>query len=65
MLRLISLLGMSSGFLFISPPFRASVLLGLGRTILELDKYSPWSYMVLALVLGYFAVKSLAPVKPQ
>jgi len=65
MLRVISLLGMSSGFLMISPPFRANVLLGLARTIFELDKYSPWSYMGLALVLGYFAVKSLTPAKPQ
>jgi len=56
---------MSSGFLIISPPFRASALNGLGLAIFQLDKYSPWSYIALALALGYLAVKSLAPAKPQ
>ncbi len=65
MLRIISLGGMASGFLLISPSFRGTVLRGLGKGIFQLDHYSPWSYVVLALMLGIVAVKSLAPAKPQ
>ena len=65
MTRFISLLGMASGFLLISPSFRGTVLGGLGQAILVLGQYSPWSYIALALTLSVFAAKSLAPAKPK
>ena len=57
--------GFSVLFLLISPSLRGSVLFGLGRATFELAKYSPYSYIVLALFLGVAAVKSLAPARPQ
>jgi hypothetical protein len=65
MIRLISLLGMTGGFLFISPSLRGSALNGLALVIFKLDKYNPYSYILLALVLGAAAVWSLASPKPQ
>jgi hypothetical protein len=65
MLRIFSLFGMAALFLLISPSLRASVLFGLGQATFELAKYSPYSYIVLALILGAGAVRSLAPAKPQ
>jgi hypothetical protein len=65
MLRAISLLGMAGGFLLISPSLRGSVLSGLGQATLEMSKYSPYSYIVLALALGTAAVWSLATPKAQ
>ena len=65
MLRLLSLFGMAALFLLISPAFRGSVLSILGQATLELAKYSPYSYIALAILLGAGAVKSLAPAKPQ
>lgn len=65
MLRVISIFGMASLFLLISPSLRGSVLFGLGRATFELAKYSPYSYIALALALGTCAVMSLAPSKPQ
>jgi len=56
---------MAALFLLISPSLRATVLLGLGQATLELGKYSPYSYIFLALILGAGAVKSLAPSRPQ
>jgi hypothetical protein len=56
---------MATVFLAISSSFRETVLSGLGQAVLVLTQYSPWSYIGLALALGVFAVKSLAPVKPQ
>lgn len=57
--------GMAALFLLISPSLRATVLVGLGQATLELSKYSPYSYIVIAIILGFGAVKSLAPAKPQ
>jgi len=65
MLRIISIFGMAALFLLISGELRASVLLGLGKATFELAKYSPYSYIVVVLILGAGAVKSLAPSKPQ
>jgi hypothetical protein len=65
MLRLMSIFGMASGFLLISPSFRGSVLDGLGSATFELAKYSPYSYILMAIVLGVGAVKSLASPRPQ
>jgi len=57
--------GMAALFLLISADLRATVLTGLGRATFELAKYSPYSYIVVALALGAGAVMSLAPSKPQ
>ena len=65
MLRVISLFGMAGGFLLISPSLRGSVLFGLGEATTQMSKYSPYSYIVLALALGAAAVWSLASPKPQ
>ena len=65
MLRIISIFGMASGFLLISPSLRGSVLTGLGHATFEISKYSPYSYIVMALALGAGAVWSLATPKAQ
>jgi hypothetical protein len=65
MTRFLSMAGMGGFFMFISAPMRADVLNGLARVVFALGKYSPYSYVLLALALGTFAVKSLAPAKPQ
>jgi hypothetical protein len=57
--------GFGALFLLISPSLRESVLSGLGQTMLQLSKYSPYSYIGLAIVLGAGAVKSLATPRPQ
>ena len=51
MLRACSLLGMTSGFLIISPGLRGSLLNGFAQAAAELDKYSPYSYFGVALAL--------------
>jgi hypothetical protein len=56
---------MAALFLLISPSLRGSVLFGLGEATLQIAKYSPYSYIVIALVLGSGAVMSLGPAKPQ
>jgi hypothetical protein len=65
MLRFIGCMTMGTAFLVISPPLRASVLNGLGQATFQIAKYSPYSYIGLALALGVFAVKSLASERPQ
>ena len=65
MLRVMSIFGMAALFLTISPSLRASVLMGLGRATFEIGKYSPYSYIGLALALGTCAVMSLASPRPQ
>lgn len=59
------MLGMGGGFLLISPSLRATVLFGLGQAMLEMAKYSPYSYVGAALALGVGAVWSMATPKPQ
>ena len=56
---------MAGGFLFISPPFRGTVLNLLNQGMLFMDKHSPYSYIVLAISLGVAAVWSLSAPKPQ
>jgi uncharacterized membrane protein YdcZ (DUF606 family) len=51
MVRAFSLLGMTSGFLVISPGLRGTVMDGFGLAAVELDKYSPYSYVGVAFVL--------------
>ena len=51
MLRACSLLGMASGFLIISPGLRGTLLNGIAQAAAGLDKYSPYSYAIVALVL--------------
>jgi hypothetical protein len=65
MLRILGAFTMAAAFLLISPSLRESVLKGLGQATLELAKYSPYSYIALAVFLGVFAVKSLAVPKAQ
>src|SRR5580704_16340808 len=65
MLRILSIFGMAAAFLWISPPLRVTVLTGLGQATLMLAKFSPYSYILLALTLGAGAVMSLASPKPQ
>jgi hypothetical protein len=65
MVRIFGALLMAAAFLLISPSLRETALVGLGQATLELAKYSPYSYILLALGLGCFAVKSLAMPKPQ
>ena len=65
MIRVMSLLGMTSGFLLISPSLRGSALNVLGRATFALDKYSPYSYIAMALVLGAAAILSLSSAKPR
>ncbi len=65
LLRFISLLGMTGGFLLISPSLRGTVLFGISRGMFELAKYSPYSYIALALAVGGGAVWSMTSPKPQ
>lgn len=65
MLRAISIFGMASLFLLISPSLRGSVFFGLDQATIQMGKYSPYSYIALALALGAAAVWSLASPKPQ
>jgi hypothetical protein len=51
MIRVFSFLGMTGGFLIISPKLRESVLDGVAQVVAGLDKYSPYSYAGVALVL--------------
>ena len=51
MVRACSLLGMASGFLIISPGLRGTLLDGFAQAAAGLDKYSPYSYALVALVL--------------
>ena len=51
---------MAGAFLLISAPLRGSVLKGLAWAMFEMDRHSPFSYIVLALAVGAGAVRSLA-----
>ena len=51
MLRACSLLGMAGVFLIISPGLRGTLLHGFAQAAAGLDKYSPYSYAVVALAL--------------
>ena len=42
---------MASGFLIISPGLRGTLLNGFAQAAAGLDKYSPYSYAVVGLVL--------------
>lgn len=65
MVRAIAVFGFAALFLLISPSLRESVLFGLAQAMLQVAKYSPYSYILLAIVLGVGAVKSLATPRPQ
>jgi hypothetical protein len=56
---------MAALFLLISGDLRATAAFGLGQATLEIAKYSPYSYILLALALGAGAMRSLATPKPQ
>ena len=65
MVRAFSILGMTSGFLIISPGLRGTVLNGIAQAAAGLDTYSPYSYagVALALLGGLFLTfsKGAAP----
>jgi hypothetical protein len=65
LLRILSIFGLAALFLLISPSLRETVLFGVWQVTLAVSKYSPYSYIGLALVLGAGAVKSLATPRPQ
>jgi hypothetical protein len=65
MIRGISLLAMAAGFLIISASLRRSALSILGRAMLALDKFSPYSYIALALALGAGVILSVSSTKPR
>jgi hypothetical protein len=60
MLRAFSLLGMTSGFLIISPGLRETLSNAFVQVAAGLDKYSPYSYagVALGLLAGMLAVLS-------
>jgi hypothetical protein len=45
MLRACSMLGLGGGFLMISPSLRGSITESLGKFTLQMELYSPWSYI--------------------
>src|ERR1035438_8842481 len=49
MIRALALSGLAGGFLMISPPFRTTVLNGIGIAVNPLNHYSPLSYIALAI----------------
>ena len=51
MLRAFSLLGMTGGFLIISPGLRETILTGFAQAAAGLDRYSPYSYIIVAIAL--------------
>ena len=51
MLRAFSLLGMTGGFLVISPGLRGTLLAAFAQAAAGLDKYSPYSYIAVAVAL--------------
>ena len=59
MLRIFGLTGLAVGFLVISPPFRMTVLNGVGSAVNTLNNYSPLSYIALGIVLLSGAAVSL------
>jgi hypothetical protein len=65
LLRALSIFGLAALFLLISPSLRGTVEFGAWQVMIALSKYSPYSYIGLALVLGAGAVKSLATPRPQ
>jgi hypothetical protein len=65
-LRTVSLLGLTGGFLLISPTLRLGVNDGLARFLTELDKYSPYSYVGVGLALiGLFMVSMVRSSAPH
>ena len=51
MVRAMALTGMAGGFLALSPKLRYNVWEGVGAVVGELDLYSPFSYVGVAVVL--------------
>src|ERR1039458_9318143 len=62
MIRALALIGFGGGFLVISPPFRMTVLTGIGAAVNTLNYYSPLSYIALGILLvGSAAYSVYAP----
>jgi hypothetical protein len=51
MIRLASIGGMTGGFLIISPALRANVIKGYTALLDTLNDFSPWSYLVIGIVI--------------
>jgi hypothetical protein len=49
MSKLLSIGGMTGGFLVISPALRANVIHGYGILVNTLNDFSPWSYIVIGI----------------
>jgi hypothetical protein len=66
MIRALALIGFGGGFLAISPPFRLTVLTGIGAAVNTLNYYSPLSYIALGIVLlGGAAYSVYSPPRPR
>jgi len=65
MVRFLSLLSMTGAFLLISPPLRGTALAGLAKGMFYMEMFTPWSYILLAIMLSVMAVRSLASEKPR
>src|ERR1039458_9758984 len=50
-IRALALMSLGGGFLVISPPFRMTVLNGIGSAVNTLIYYSPLSYIAIGIVL--------------
>jgi len=61
MARLLSLCGMTGGFLLISPTLRGDVAFGFSATATLLNNYSPFSYVIIAI--GIFALLTMGLYK--
>jgi hypothetical protein len=59
MIRALALMSLGGGFLVISPPFRMTVLHGIGSAVNTLNYYSPLSYIAIGIVLLGGAVFSV------
>jgi hypothetical protein len=60
------MMGLAGGFLLISPPFRMTVLGGIGSAVNTLNCYSPLSYIGLGiLLLGGAAFSVYSPQRPH
>ena len=66
MIRVLAMMGLGGGFLVISPPFRMTVLNGIGSAVNTLNYYSPLSYIALGIVLiGGAAFSVYSPPRPR
>lgn len=51
MIRFLSISGMTGGFLMISPALRGNVIKGYSSVVTIMNDASPWSYLVIGVLL--------------